>query len=184
MNLGSVIETIFQELSDVLWKVDETQVQQLLQDILTARRIVVFGVGRMGLMSRAFVMRLMHLGFNAHMVGDCTTPAVGPGDLLLLNSGSGETQTVFDVAVLGQKAGARLATITARPASRIAKLARTVVTLPGRAKTDSGGPASIQPMTTLNEQSLLLLLDAMVILLTEVTGQSLDDLSRRHCNLE
>jgi 6-phospho-3-hexuloisomerase len=184
VRLRSVTGKILQEIAGVQERVDEAEVHQLIQDILQARRIVVCGVGRMGLMSRAFVMRLAHLGMQAYMLGESNTPDIGPQDLLLVNSGSGETQTVVDVAMLGKSSGARLATITARPTSRIAGLADTVVCMPGLEKGDSHGPVSIQPMKTLNEQSLLVILDAIVILLMEVTGQKSEDLWDRHCNLE
>ncbi|MBI2939120.1 MAG: SIS domain-containing protein [Chloroflexi bacterium] len=184
MNLQHVTDGILSEISATLRQVDEAEVRRLIAAILEARHIVVFGVGRMGLVSRAFAMRLCHLGLRAYALGESTTPGIGPPDLLLLNSGSGETQTVYDVALMGQKAGARLATITARPTSRIGRLADVVVRLPGPTKVDGDGPASIQPMTTLNDQSLLLLLDAVAILLMEATRQSSDDLWRRHSNLE
>src|SRR3712207_7632788 len=35
-------------------------------------------------------MRLMHLGLDAHMVADMTTPPVGPGDLFIASVGPGE----------------------------------------------------------------------------------------------
>ncbi len=50
---------------------------------------------RSGLMMRVFAMRLMHMGFESHVVGETLTPAVEKGDLLVIGSGSGETCKVF-----------------------------------------------------------------------------------------
>jgi len=37
------------------------------------------GVGRSGLIGRAFAMRLMHLGFEVYVLGETITPAVEKG---------------------------------------------------------------------------------------------------------
>ncbi|MBL4557747.1 MAG: hypothetical protein JKP98_13445 [Rhodobacteraceae bacterium] len=46
--------------------------------ILSANRIALYGVGREGLMMKALAMRLYHMGLDAHVVGDMTTPPLGP----------------------------------------------------------------------------------------------------------
>ena len=139
----------------------------------------------MGIMCSGFAMRLAQLGFRSHVLGDPTTPGVGERDLLVLASGSGETQTVYDVAVLGKKHSVQLALITARPDSRIGRLADVIVrfSVPTKLETD-GAPRSIQPMTTLTDQSLLVFLDIVVLLLMKETNQTSEDLWRRHRNLE
>ena len=48
----------------------------LIEDIVKARRIVVFGLGREGLQMRGFAMRLFHMGRNVAVWGDMTTPEV------------------------------------------------------------------------------------------------------------
>lgn len=37
-------------------------------------------------MIRGLAMRLMHLGFDSHVVGDTTTPALAAGGLLIASS--------------------------------------------------------------------------------------------------
>ena len=39
-------------------------------------------------------MRLLHLGFDVYVVGETVTPALQPGDTLVVFSGSGETHTM------------------------------------------------------------------------------------------
>jgi 6-phospho-3-hexuloisomerase len=182
--IGQEIAAIRREIGGVLAGVREEDARALVGAVLAADRIVVWGAGRMGMMARAFAMRLAQLGLRGCFLGDSNTPAVGAGDLLLLASGSGQTRTVVDVAELGRARGARLAVITARPDSAVGKMADVLLVLPGQTKDDPHGPASIQPMTTLNEQCLLILLDAIVLMLMGATHQSQEDLWRRHCNLE
>jgi 6-phospho-3-hexuloisomerase len=184
MDLHSGIDLILHEINGVLRQVDEQEITDFVDELLAARRIIVFGVGRMGLVSKAFTMRLRHLGLEAYALGECTTPQIGPGDLLLISSGSGETQTVYDVALLGKSAHARLATITAHPESRIGRLSDRIVKLAGPTKIAGQGSLSIQPMTTLTDQSLFILFDAIILIMMEKTGQQSEDLWERHNNLE
>jgi len=184
MKLKEVSEKIFEEISYVQEHIVEAEVLEFIQAILQASHIIVYGVGRMGLISRAFVMRLMHLGFHAYFLGETTTPSVGPDDLLLITSGSGETRTVVEVAKLGKSRGVRLATITCNPMSTIAKLADIIVTMPDLVNMSKTDQKSIQPMKTTVEQNLLILLDAIVILIMDRTNQTSEDLWGRHSNLE
>jgi 6-phospho-3-hexuloisomerase len=182
----SLADQVLAELSRVLRAIDETSVQRFVEAILTANRLVTYGAGRMGILSSTFAMRLMHLGFQSHVLREPTTPAIGQGDLLILSSGSGETQTVYDVAVLAKKNGVQIALLTVRPVSRLRQLADVVVEFSALQKPADGEVEfqSIQPMTTLTEQSLLLFLDIVVLKLMTATRQTTEDLWRRHCNLE
>ena len=65
-------EKVLQEHQRVLLDVDEKEIEQLLNAIVKANCIQVFGMGRMKCSVRAFVMRLMHMGFNAHVVSNTT----------------------------------------------------------------------------------------------------------------
>jgi 6-phospho-3-hexuloisomerase len=184
-SVQALADQVLFENRSVLKTIDEDSVRQFVEAIIEANRIVVFGAGRMGIVSAAFAMRLAQLGFKSHVLSEPTTPAVREGDLLILSSASGETQTVYDVAVLGKDQGVRIALITARPDSRIGRLADVVVQLsvPSKVETTIGLP-SIQPMATLAEQSLMLLLDIVVLLLMKATHQTPEDLWKRHRNLE
>lgn len=134
---------------------------------------------------RGFAMRLAHLGFKAHFLGDATVPAIGAGDVLLVASGSGETQTIFDIVALAKKNGAHVALLTGNPASRMGNLAETIVQINAPSKTKPIEDfISVQPMTTLNEQCLGIFFDTLVLLLMARTKQTHDDMWARHSNLE
>jgi 6-phospho-3-hexuloisomerase len=178
-------DQVLSAIRNVLKSIDDYDVRRHIDSIRKANRIVVHGAGRMGIMSSTFAMRLAQLWFNSHVLGDATTPGIGEGDLLILSSGSGETQTVYDVAAIAQKTGATIALITARPESRMGRLANLIVKFSVPTKIDAAsGPSSIQPMTTVSDQSLLILFDIVVIILMEETPQVSEDLWKRHRNLE
>jgi 6-phospho-3-hexuloisomerase len=176
---------VIAEIKPVFDSVKDQQVSDLVRDILAASQIIVGGAGRVGFACRGFAMRLGHLGMRSFSSGDSTLPHVGQGDLLILGSSSGETQTVYDIAVLGKKNGARVVVITANPDSPMGKLADAVIML--NAPTKFGpreGSNSIQPMASLFEQSLQIFFDCVVLLLMKDTEQSHDDLWARHANLD
>jgi 6-phospho-3-hexuloisomerase len=107
------------ELSAVFAALDPDIPEKLCSEILAADRIACYGVGREGLMVRALCMRLMHLGFNAHMVGDMTTPPIGQGDLLIVSAGPGYLSTVMALVNAAQDAGARILCVTAQPGGEV-----------------------------------------------------------------
>ena len=177
--------TVLDELGKVFKKINEKEVDDFTEAIIKAKRVFVVGAGREGISSRAFAMRLMHLGKEAHWVWDDTCPNVEKGDLLIANSGSGEVISVYNVAKLAKEAGASVITVTANPDGRVAKLSEVVVHLPA----EVWGPgkdtvSSIQPMGCLFEQSLLILHDLMVLILMEKMGVSASQMAKRHRNVE
>jgi len=176
VNLPESLQTIQQEIALALATVEEEEVEALVDALASAPRIFVTGMGRVGLAARAFAMRLMHLGLQAYWIGDTTTPPLSPGDVLLACSGSGETAPVRVFAELALQRGGVVATITRQPQAAIGRLAHITVSLTAQ--------PSGQPMTTLFEQSLGLLLDAMVLLLMERLGQTEGTMCDRHFNLE
>lgn len=179
------IEAIIAEIQNVLQKVDEREVERLTEAILRANTIIVCGAGRMGMALSGFGMRLGHLGLKAYTLGDTTLPSIGQGDLLVAGSRSGETQTIFDVVQIAKKNQATVALVTGHPESRMGKMAEIVVHIkaPSRVSTVEGF-ASIQPMTTLNEQCMGLFLDALVLVLMQKTGETHETMWSRHSNLE
>ena len=118
------------ELADTLTKVDEKQVEELMDAICGAKKIYVAGAGRSLLMLRCFAMRLMHLGFTSYVTGDTTTPAFEKGDLLICGSGSGETQGLINAARKAKQLGGKIAALTIRKDSTLGKMADVLVEIP------------------------------------------------------
>lgn len=179
------IDSVLAEIKQVLSLINEEQVSELASAILKAKRIVVCGAGRVGMAIRGFGMRLGHLGLQAYTLGDSTVPGIGPEDLFLVASGSGETQTIYDLVEIAKKNGAQVGLVTGNPESRMGKIADILVQIKAPSKTKPvEGFVSIQPMTTLNEQCLGIFFDALVLQLMEKTGETHDTMWARHSNLE
>jgi 6-phospho-3-hexuloisomerase len=173
------------EIDSVFSRVAADTAARICDEILKARHIACYGVGREGLMMKALSMRLMHLGLDAHVVGDMTTPPLGNGDLLIASAGPGFFSTVMALAGEARKAGARTMVVTAQPEGPVPSVADVVIHLPAQTMAnDRGGPASLLPMGSLYEAAQLVFFDLISILLREKTGQSPDQMRARHTNLE
>ncbi|MCQ4385086.1 MAG: SIS domain-containing protein, partial [Sulfolobales archaeon] len=97
-------------------------------------RILVMGAGRSGLVGRAFAMRLLHLGYNAYVLGETIVPAIREGDIVIAISGSGKTKLIVTAAEAAKEAKARLIAVTSYPDSPLGRLADLVIEVPGRTK--------------------------------------------------
>lgn len=179
------LSAIVHELERTAHSVSPASIAQLTESILNANAVFVAGAGRSGLMLRAFAMRLVHMGFTAYVVGETITPAISTDDLLLIGSGSGETKSLTAMAAKAQTLSTSVAAITIVPDSTIARTASIIVQIPASTKenTDNAGP-SVQPMGSLFEQSLLLVLDAIVLAIMDKKGLTAGKMFEKHANLE
>ena len=179
---------VLKELSIALAGVDDDDVERFVGQIEQAQSVFVAGAGRSGLAIRAFAMRLMHMGCQVYVAGETNTPNITERDLFVIGSGSGSTESLVAIASRAkQKFNARLAVMTIYPQSPIGQLGDVVVVIPALTpKVQSAHEAvqSIQPMGSLFEQSLLLLLDIVVLRLMERSEQESSTMFTRHANLE
>ena len=176
-------EKVLEEHREVLLAVDDAEVARLLDAIATAKCIQVFGMGRMKCAARAFVMRLMHMGLDAHVVYDTTCPNIGPGDLLIANGAC--TTICHTVMGFAKKLGAQVVAVTANPNSKAARLCDFTVNLKGQVH---GGRdyeiPSIQPMAALFEQTIFVFEDMVIQLLMRKLGITAEQMAKRHTNLD
>jgi 6-phospho-3-hexuloisomerase len=173
------------ELQRTLASIDPDQVERLVDAILAADKVFVVGVGRVMLALQAITKRLAHLGINAHYVGEITEPALTPQDLLIVGSGSGNTLFPVAIARKAKEIGAKVVHVGSNPASAMKDIADFMVRVPVRTKLYLNDEIdSAQPMTSLFEQSLLLLGDIVAKIVIERRGLDLHDLWRFHANLE
>ncbi|MBA7606106.1 3-hexulose-6-phosphate isomerase [subsurface metagenome] len=176
-------KTVLQEHEKVLMDVKDGEVEKLLDAIAKAKCIQVFGMGRMKCAVRAFVMRLMHMGLDAHVVYDTTCPNIGPGDLLIVNAAC--TTIGYTVMQFAKKRGAKAVAITANPHSKAAKLCDFTVSLRGQVH---GGRdyeiSSIQPMAALFEQTIFVFEDIIIQLLMKKLNITAEQMAKKHTNLD
>ena len=186
MNIQAYIRQILEELGETLAHVLNDPAEQLADAIIDARTVFVAGAGRSGLAMKSFAMRLMHLGFDTYVVGETVTPSITDKDLLLIGSGSGSTSSLVVSANKASAIGTTIYLITIDENSPIGQVAEVVLTIPAPTpKIDRDlGFRSVQPLGSLFEQSLLLTLDATILLLMEKTGKAPESMFARHANLE
>ena len=144
----------------------------------------------MGYSLRSFIMRLNHLGISAYFWGDTYIPPMSKNDLLLIVSASGKTSTVLHFLEQAiKKAAPFTVTVTGDENSPMAALSNHIV----KFRSVNGGLNSMdsmeklnssQPMTTLNEQAILLFFDIVVMRLIEIMNLNREDIHKKHFNLE
>ena len=136
-------------------------------------------------MARAFAMRLMHLGLTVHVIGETTTPAVGPGDTVIAVSGSGTTAGTVRVADQAQAVGATVLAVTTEPDSPLGRLAERVLVIPAATKYRRENEApTIQPLSSLFDQVTHVALDAICFDLAARRGVDNATAKAAHANTE
>jgi 6-phospho-3-hexuloisomerase len=165
------------EIASTLRLVDADRLVELVDAFADrTRRWFVSGQGRSRLVASMAAMRLMHVGFDVHLTGEVTATSIGEGDCLLMLSASSETPVSLHLARRAADLGARVLAITTREDSTLAAIADVVVAVPAQGSRQFGG--------SLFEQASLVLLDALIIDLTQDDPHAYDVMRRRHTNLE
>ncbi|AKV75219.1 MULTISPECIES: 6-phospho-3-hexuloisomerase [Metallosphaera] len=157
-------------------------------------KVLVMGAGRSGLVGRAFAMRLLHLGYNAYVLGETIVPAIRENDLAIAISGSGRTKLIVTAAEAAKDAKATLVALTSYYDSPLGRIADVVVEIPGRTKYSQnedyfarqilGITEPLAPLGTLFEDTTQVFLDGIVAELMMRLKKTEEDLRRVHANIE
>ncbi|MDO6472812.1 6-phospho-3-hexuloisomerase [Maribacter sp. 1_MG-2023] len=180
----SAMNIIINEHIKLVHAINYEEVAALIPIITNAKHIFIMGAGRTGLMMKAAAMRLMHLGYSVHVVGETTSPAITEGDVLIAGSGSGTTGGIVNAAKTAKKVGADVVCITTNSSSPLAELSIQTVLIPAAQKQERDENVSQQYAGSLFEQSLLLVFDALIQTLWDLDGSSASELWKRHANME
>ncbi|AUB55114.1 MULTISPECIES: 6-phospho-3-hexuloisomerase [Methanobacterium] len=192
--LNDAIEEIVDNVRSVSAELDPKNIKDMTSLLQTSQHVFVMGLGRSGLVARAFAMRLMHLGISVYVVGETTTPALTSDDCLLAISGSGETFSIISAANIAHKRGTKIIAVTSYVDSTLGEMADLVVHIKGRTKIDSeknyitrqmnGKHQSLSPMGTLFEVTSLIFLDGLIAQLMVEMGKTEEDMKARHTVIE
>jgi 6-phospho-3-hexuloisomerase len=125
-------QLIIEKISGILEATDDTYDVKLTQLLDNAKRIFIAGAGRSKLVGNFFAMRLVHGGYDVSVVGEIVTPSIKNGDLLIIISGSGETEQLIAFTKSAKKVGANIVLISAKSDSTIGDMADAVFQI-GRA---------------------------------------------------
>jgi 6-phospho-3-hexuloisomerase len=172
------------ELAEVAARFDEDALEPVAQAIIGARRIMLYGCGREGLMMRALAMRLHHLGLEVCMQGDMAAFPLGPGDLFLCSAGPGELATASALCRVARAVGAQVLVVTAELEGATAALADQLLVIPAQTMAREIGGTSILPMGSLFEGSMFLVFEILVLRLRERLGETGESMRARHTNME
>lgn len=174
------------ELTRTLDSIDPDALECLMEAVLNAEQVFFVGVGRVMLSLQAVCKRLAHLGIRTHYVGEITEPAITKNDLLIVGSGSGGSLFPLGIARKARSAvDCKIVHIGSNPNSEMKEICDFMVRVPVRTKLYLEDEVeSRQPMTSLFEQSLLLLGDILAKMIIERKGLDMKELWRYHANLE
>lgn len=164
-------------IDQIIQGMEPQVLRNFAERILNAKQIFLMGSGRTGLVVEMFAMRLAQLGMPVFVVSYSTTPALEKSDLLILVSGSGETEPILSAASIANEIGAEIFVITQKEESSLGKWVQDTFIIPSPSKNTKVHNG------TLFEMALLICLDAVVVELLNLTGQGFEDMSKRHANL-
>jgi 6-phospho-3-hexuloisomerase len=183
--ISDLAKSALNDAARVVERLDPKSFDAFAQAIADAKTVALHGLGREGLQMKGLAMRLFHLGLDAHVVGEMTTPRVGAGDLLICSAGPGDFASIAALTRIAKDAGAKTAIVTAQPASDLAKSAEHVLHVPAQTMADDqGGKISVLPMGSLFELSQMLVFELLALRLREIKGETAATMRARHTNLE
>ncbi len=179
---------------------DRNQVAAFYQEMLAAKRVYVAGAGRSGFIAKAFGLRLIHLGYDAYVVGETITPAFCAGDTLVIFSGSGETHSIASICGTAKELGGTVCLITSSTDSKMSRIADCVVNLgdlTGYYRKDTNSfeirqlkgdyrsvSSAFAPLGTLFETMALVFSDSVISSLMEARKAEIPDMKSRLTNVE
>ena len=170
------------KIKDILNDVTKDDIDKIIASFFKANRIFVYGAGRSGLVSRAFAIRLVHLGFQTFVIGETIGAPVKKDDLVFIISGSGVTIPTVMTADIAHNIGAKLVVVTGKRNSRITTFADVAIILSAECKDEER--RQLAPLGTLFEASAWILLDSIIAELMKNKGETEESMRSRHATLE
>jgi 6-phospho-3-hexuloisomerase len=185
LSIKSTTKIIIKEIDYVLDGIKEDEFRRFMAAINSSKNIFVTGQGRSGLVARTFAMRLTHIGFSCHVVGETTTPNIDKGDMLLACSSSGTTSVTCHIAGLAKRLNAQVVVITAHQNSELSEYSDLTIEIPASDTDDViQSQLTTQFRSTLFEQACLVYLDAVILTLVRLLNREEVEMMKRHANLE
>ncbi|MGZ8136217.1 MAG: bifunctional 3-hexulose-6-phosphate synthase/6-phospho-3-hexuloisomerase [Methylococcaceae bacterium] len=174
-------QMIINKINSILTETSDYHPVVLTRILDRANRIFVTGAGRSGLIAKFFAMRLMHSGYVVSVVGEIVTPSIKRGDLLIIISGSGETEQLIAFTKRAREVRADIVLISAKGDSTIGDMADSVLQI---GVSEQYGKVEGMPMGTVFELSTLFFLESFISHLIHEKGILEEEMRTRHANLE
>ncbi|MDF1583058.1 MAG: 6-phospho-3-hexuloisomerase [Methyloprofundus sp.] len=174
-------QLVVDKLTSILAATDPSYDAKLTSMLDKANRIFLAGAGRSKLVGNFFAMRLVHSGYDVSVVGEIVTPSIKQGDLLIIISGSGETEQLIAFTKKAKEVGADIVLISAKSDSTIGDLADGVFQI---GTPEMYAKVKGMPMGTVFELSTLLFLESTVSHIIHEKGIPEEIMRERHANME
>lgn len=123
------------------------------------------------------------MGYISYVVGETITPAIKEGDLLIVASASGETNSVCQAVKSAQKENVEVIAITANEQSTLYKLQQALIKIKVSTKFNTVNITK-QPLGSLFEQALLIIFDAIILKIAKENENMNSVMAMRHANVE
>ena len=170
------LDYLLDSIRDAVCSIDEDVQNELIDSILSAKTVFIYGSGRSGLVGQLFAVRLVQIGLDVHFVGDMTTPIIGKDDLTILVSNTGETMSAVQTANIARRMGSKVACVTGNTSSKLAHASNLVIGVKHENKADN----QYAPLGTVFEDSVSLFFDSIVPCIMKKKGISENDMRKRH----
>jgi len=174
-------QLVVDKLTGILAATDDSYDEKLIAMLDKANRIFLAGAGRSKLVGNFFAMRLVHSGYDVSVVGEIVTPSIKQGDLLIIISGSGETEQLIAFTKKAKDVGADIMLISTKSDSTIGDLADGVFQI---GTPEMYAKVKGMPMGTVFELSTLLFLESTVSHIIHEKGIPEEIMRERHANME
>lgn len=177
MRINDLFQRNIDELQALQQVISEEELLKAVEAFEDKQRIFFSGMGRSGNMVKALAIRFMHLGFEAYVAGDASTPAIQSGDLLVAVTSSAKTKVTLNHMETAKKHGATVLLLSANRENP--DLSDHYLCLPAKTEIPSKQHAG-----SLFEQAVLLVGDAVAAYLIEEKQLTTEFMDRRHANLQ
>jgi len=168
---------ILSNISSALDSVTQDEMDWCIDHILGAKKVFLYGVGRSGLVGKAFAMRLVQMGLQAFFIGETVSPVVTKEDLAIIISNTGETTSAIQTANILRRVGAEVIVISGDRTSNLARAGNMIIHID---VPSSSKRKLYAPLGTLFEDASLIFFDLMVPLLMVRLKETEESLRRRH----
>ncbi len=180
---GKLMETAVRltaDIKNVIGTLEEARAEAVFLAVSLAakrgKRVFVWSFApRQITLMRCYLMRLMHMGVKAFVWGDTVCPEPEESDIFLVSDASGRDEATKTVIRQMREKGADVFLLTKDQNGRVE--AGKELHFKVNERNDSDG-------TQLFEQSMLILLDAMIAKHSDVFGYEKSAAFKRHANLE
>ncbi|BAW31397.1 MAG TPA: SIS domain-containing protein [Methanothermobacter sp.] len=184
--IAKVIKKIMKHSMKAAENIDKKEVQGIVEELAKPRSIFILGSGRSKLIGEAFAMRLAQLELKVHVIGDSTTITPKEGDLIIVISSSGDTDTIIKEVKRLKGKGTTIIGITANKKSKLKEISEFKLYVETGEYRDykkeikKGNCDNLTPLGTLYEDTSLLILDGLIATLMEKLGKTEKDLAEAH----